>query len=223
MTKIERFIKGLFVFLNECKMTTSIVLNELNCREERAEQAFIKVMDTLSSYIAVKGFPLPKNKLTIVDLGSGSMPYGNALERWALTKAEHAKVVAVDTSYLDDSYIFISENRGNKRIEKLSSIEEALKKFEKPDLITMFHPDESLIKASVGCLEKLYNTPILGAIFMSDSWVQLKNGLESNGYNLKTFPNPHSKEISERFALLYSPLFAALPANRSELRGAVKI
>ncbi len=202
------------------EMTTNLILNELDefeSRRERAELAFIGVMNALGAYIAGKGFPLPKNELTVVDLGSGNMPYGSALERWASQQAEKARIIAVDEAYLHgDSCYFIPASRGETKVEKLASTAEeavpALKQIgvERIDLLTMFHPDLSLVKASAKVLEALCGSPLVGALFLDDLWQRLEYGLNSTGYGLEFFRNPRSKEISESFIFPYLPLFVAL-------------
>lgn len=205
-------------------MTANLMLNELESRRERAEQAFIGVMNALGAYITGKGFSLPKNELTVIDLGSGNMLYGNALERWASQQAEKARIIAVDEAYLyGDSCYFIPASRGGTRVEKLASTAEeavpALKQIgaERVDLLTMFHPDLPLVKASIKPLEALCGSPLVGALFLDDLWQRLECRLSSIGYGLELFRNPRSKEISESFALPYSPLFVALKKDNRGL------
>lgn len=204
--------------------TINTILDELESRRERAEQAFIGVMNALGAYIAGKGFPLPKNELTVVDLGAGNMPYGSALERWASQQAEKARIIAVDEAYLKkDSCYFIPASRGGTRVEKLASTAEeavpALKQIgaERIDLLTMFHPDLPLIKASAKPLEALCGSPLVGALFLDDLWQDLERGLSSTGYGLEFFRDSRSTAISESFVLPYSPLFVALKKDYRSL------
>ncbi len=185
-----------------------------------AENAFVEVMNELAGSLASKGIKLPEDELIIVDVGSGHMPYGPALEKWAFGRARKARIFAVDPAYNypdDPSSIFHPDSSNSSFIEQIARcIEYASPQLEregvkKIGLITLFNPRGSEHLPQIKDLGKLCkDTPIVGAIDgRRDHVYYLERSLYAQGYKVTSFDN--TRDVASAFGFDYSPLFVAVP------------
>lgn len=160
------------------------------------------------------GISLPREHLTIVDVGAGRMPYARALETWATRQAKEVKIIAVDPSYSCSS----SGGSGSS-IEKVAAhIEEATGELEqlgvvRAGLMTLFHPNPILPMPNLRPLDAICgDTPIIGAL---DNYGELRHlaGLRAQGYRVLLAENPAGEKMRRAFGQGYNPLFVALPRN----------
>lgn len=210
---------------------------------ENTEMAFVYMMNDFASQLAAEGRGLPRDALTIVDVGARNMPYAAAMERWAKQQAKKVRIVAIDVSY-DPNYPFSYWNTHPKMIDPAieligGRVEDALPKLkeigiQKIDLITMFNPalreDPMLglgVIPDVKNLDELCNgTPIVGAkgygpsrppredyLGFPTSINVLEQALIEMGYRVIFMGNPVSKQLQIRFGFDYNPLFIALPRS----------
>ncbi len=191
-----------------------------------ADRAFIYMMRMLADNLRFKGIHLPKDMLTVVDVGASNMPYGVALEFWALRQAKETRVIAVDPEYS------LPERRRNffppylseglSCIEPVASyVEEAVPKLkgvgvERIDLITLFNPSPLYPLPDVANLAELCErTPIIGSVNcpVPHSVDHLVNGLSKQGYSVSLLANDVSDHVLQSYVFSYDPMFIALPKS----------
>lgn len=198
--------------------------NPLSAFLRNEDLEFIGMMHALVTELGFQGVHLPKDRLTIVDVGARNMLYGVALELWALQQAKKVRVIAVDPEYCSPeggkNFFPPHASEGLSGIEQLASyVEEALPKLksigvERIDIITLFNPNPLCPLPNVASIAELCKgTPVIGAIDrpIQYSIDHLVKGLSWQGYTVTCQPHNASHHMKQSYIFDYNPVFVALP------------
>lgn len=179
-------------------------------------QHFADIMNHCASYLSSRGISLPGEHLTIVDVGSGRMPYASALEMWACRRAQKVSIIAVDPSYPRSG----SGVNGSRIVKVAAHIEEATGELEQllkqlgvlnVGLITLFNPNPVLPMPNLRTLDGICEaTPIIGALDNPGDAPTLA-GLRAQGYRVFQAANPDGEKMWKAFGHGYNPMFLAMP------------
>ena len=133
------------------------------------EQNFISLMDYLTSYIRPSGINLPTEELVVLDVGSGTMAYGRALQKWVEKKSKRSRLIALDGIYRDYPVPVYPDDLPQPRIEWFPRyIEDSLSELKRRmvehiDLITMFNIPHRM--SSIRSLGELSSrVPVVGSV-----------------------------------------------------------
>ena len=194
---------------------------QFELQRKRADNAFIKMLSIMTNELALQGVILPDDSITLIDIGSGSMQYGFALERWANQKAERVRIIAIDGDYTPSYYFHPRDTvLGQSSIEQLPGhVEEALPMLkrlgvEKIDLATLFNPDLHEPFPNISSLDELCRFPVIGVPAFTSDKEPLTARLNRQGYRVKFIDNPVAREIAVGpggFNFTYYPMFVAIP------------
>lgn len=192
-----------------------------------AEKAFITLMDTLAEIVENEWkIALPKDKLTIVDVGAGDMPYGLALEQWAKGRAQKETVAAIDVYYSQNPahhfYYPAKYGTDTEIIPIPSFLETSRHLLEKEgitkiDFLTLFNPNPGRSLPNFRHIKKLCkDAPILGAL--DGHYPEFELAMERQGYMIAATRqvSPSQLTVLAGFGDLthrFSPLFVAIPED----------
>lgn len=203
-------------------LTTTVEKSFPNFELGRWDRAFIYMMETLAGELEAQGIRLPTDKLTIVDVGAGSMIYGLALETWAYHRARQPRIIAVDPEYAlpERKGLFLPPRAsdGKSSIEQIAChIEDALPVLkelgiQKVDLVTLFNPSPLVPLPNLRSLDALCGeVPVIGAVHapLEFSVNHLVSELASQGYKVITRTN-HNSQYMRKYAHSFDPQFVAL-------------
>lgn len=187
---------------------------------KQEDNLFIYLMSLLARRLAENGFELPKDELTVVDVGAGFMTYGLALEAWAQANSAKPRLVAVDPMYAHTKNFYPKDVLEQSGIAQIAStVEEAKPHLEASgtndiSLITLFNPDPHRRFPDIRKLGRLSESvPVAGAVHapFDHSTNSLIKGLEGQDYSVQTFGNDASLYLGGKYVHYFDPLFVALP------------
>lgn len=198
----------------------------MNTLSEQAQELFVRMMDELTAKLAEQGAVLPRTGLVVADIGSGSMPYALALERWALQYCAKPRIFAIDDRGLE-SFIPTQQNPSTVITRIPLLVEDAKKRLaalrvSKVHLFTMFNPYFESGLPNVAPLEDLAKgTPIVGAVATGIEGYSVREQLAMRGYNVMLYKSPLSDFMRKNVGPLlnegselwspHDPMFIAVP------------
>lgn len=188
---------------------------------DRAERAFVNMMYLSGDQLLFRGVKLPSDMLTIVDVGAGPMPYGHALEEWALSVAKNVSIVALDPVYSFAGQRAAFYPTHIRSITKLAlPIESAVPALQAlgistVNLLTLFNPAHGATPNMRSLGELCKGVPILGAVdgLLDANMIQELG--KKQGYAVNILKNPFTSGMQLPWTRDYNPMFVAVPRSRA--------